>query len=172
MLQGTGAGRRPERSRTRCCSRRQRIDRVELFLNLAIQGLIHGSIYGITAVGLAMVYGLLRILHIAHAGLFTLGRYLSLLITNATGSLLVALVVTSFVAGLIGVLIYRFFYTPIISQPPFVVLIASIGLLIALQEIFRIVFGPYGLSYIDPPLHGRLTVGDFTINMAELSVIP
>jgi len=57
-----------------------------LYLELFIQGLIYGSMYAITAVGLTLVYGLLRILHIAHAGLFTLGGYLGLLLTNATGA--------------------------------------------------------------------------------------
>ena len=47
-----------------------------LFLDLLIQGLLQGSIYGLIAVGLTLVYGLLRILHVAHAGLFTLGGYI------------------------------------------------------------------------------------------------
>jgi hypothetical protein len=59
-----------------------------LYLELLIQGLIYGCMYAIIAVGLALVYGLLRILHVAHAGLFVLGGYLGLLITNATGSLI------------------------------------------------------------------------------------
>ena len=41
-----------------------------LYLELLIQGLIYGSMYAIIAVGLTLVYGLLRILHVAHAGLF------------------------------------------------------------------------------------------------------
>jgi len=66
-----------------------------LYLELLIQGLIYGSMYAITAVGLTLVYGLLRILHIAHAGLFTLGGYLGLLLTNATGSLILAIPLAS-----------------------------------------------------------------------------
>ena len=44
-----------------------------IFIELFVQGLIQGSIYALIAVGLTLVYGLLRILHVAHAGLFTLG---------------------------------------------------------------------------------------------------
>ena len=53
-----------------------------LFLDLLIQGLLQGSIYGLIAVGLTLVYGLLRILHVAHAGLFTLGGYICVIVTN------------------------------------------------------------------------------------------
>ena len=47
-----------------------------LFLELFLQGLLQGSIYALVAVGLTLVYGLLRILHVAHAGLYTLGGIL------------------------------------------------------------------------------------------------
>ena len=61
-----------------------------LFLDLLIQGLLQGSIYGLIAVGLTLVYGLLRILHVAHAGLFTLGGYICVIVTNQTSSFLLA----------------------------------------------------------------------------------
>ena len=41
-----------------------------IFVELFVQGLVQGSIYALIAVGLTLVYGLLRILHVAHAGLF------------------------------------------------------------------------------------------------------
>ena len=44
-----------------------------LRVELLVQGPVYGSMYAIIAVGLTLVYGLLRILHVAHAGLFALG---------------------------------------------------------------------------------------------------
>lgn len=143
---------------------------MSLYLSLAFQGLIHGAIYALVAVGLSMVYGLLRILHIAHAGLFTLGAYLTLVITNATGSFVLALTVAVVVVGVAGVLIYQFCYEPILRQPPYVILIASIGLLIMMQESFRIIFGPYGLSFANPPLQGRLSWAGLSVSAAEITV--
>ena len=78
-----------------------------LYLELLVQGLIQGSMYALIAVGLTLVYGLLRILHIAHAGLFTLGGYLAVVITNASGSLWLALLVAMPAVGLCGMAIYR-----------------------------------------------------------------
>ena len=96
-----------------------------LAFELIVQGLIQGSIYALIAVGLTLVYGLLRILHVAHAGLFTLGGYFGVLVTNATGSLGLALVVAMVAVGVLGMLIYRFCYEPILARPPHVALIAS-----------------------------------------------
>jgi branched-chain amino acid transport system permease protein len=78
-----------------------------LHLELLIQGLIYGSMYAVIAVGLTLVYGLLRILHVAHAGLFALGGYLGLLITNATGYLALGMLLSAVIVGIGGMLIYR-----------------------------------------------------------------
>ncbi len=142
-----------------------------LYLELFIQGLIYGSMYAITAVGLTLVYGLLRILHIAHAGLFTLGGYLGLLLTNATGSLILAIPLASAAVGVVGMLMYRFCYQPILDRPPYVPLIASIGIFIAMEEIFRLIFGPYGLTYINPPLQTQIHLFGIPLRTAEVAMV-
>ena len=115
-----------------------------LYLDLTLQGLIQGSTYALIAVGLTLVYGLLRVLHVAHAGLFTLGAYLGVLLTNALGSLWLAAALAVPLVGLAGMAVYRLVYEPLLARPPFVALIASIGLFIAMEEAFRLIFGPYG----------------------------
>ncbi|MEJ2284343.1 MAG: branched-chain amino acid ABC transporter permease [Desulfobacterales bacterium] len=142
-----------------------------LYLELLIQGLIHGSMYAVIAVGLTLVYGLLRILHVAHAGLFTLGAYLGLLITNATGNLAMGMLVSAVIVGVAGMLMYRLCYQPILDRPPYVALIASIGLFVAMEEIFRLVFGPYGLTYRNPPLQTQITLLGIHLRAAELGMV-
>jgi branched-chain amino acid transport system permease protein len=139
-----------------------------LVVDLFVQGLVQGSIYALIAVGLTLVYGLLRILHVAHAGLFTLGGYFGVLITNQTGSLGLAVVVAMVAVGAIGMAVYRLGYQPILDRPPYIALIASIGLFIAMEEIFRLVFGPYGISYTDPPLQGSLAFAGISLRTAEV----
>jgi branched-chain amino acid transport system permease protein len=142
-----------------------------LYLELLIQGLIQGSMYAIIAVGLTLVYGLLRILHVAHAGLFALGGYLGLLITNATGSLALGMLLSAVMVGIAGMLMYRLCYQPILDRPPYVALIASIGIFVAMEEAFRLVFGPYGLTYNNPPLQSQITLMGINLRMAELGMV-
>jgi branched-chain amino acid transport system permease protein len=142
-----------------------------LAFELTVQGLIQGSIYALIAVGLTLVYGLLRILHVAHAALFTLGGYFGVLVTNATGSFGLAIVVAMVAVGGLGMLVYRFCYEPILARPPYVALIASIGLFIALEEVFRLVFGPYGISYTAPPLTASVAVASMKLKQAEIMVM-
>jgi branched-chain amino acid transport system permease protein len=139
-----------------------------LLLELFVQGLVQGSIYALVAVGLTLVYGLLRILHVAHAGLYTLGGYLGVTVTNASGSLGLALLVAMVCVGVVGMGIYKLCYQPILRHPPFVALIASIGLFIAMEEIYRLVFGPYGISFNQPPLPASLELFGMRLKLAEI----
>ena len=129
-----------------------------LFIDLCIQGLIQGAIYALIALGLTLVYGLLRILHVAHAALFTLGGYIGVVVTNGSGSFLLALVTAMLIVGVVGLASYRVIYKPLLNRMPLIALIASIGVFIASEELFRILFGAYGLSYNTPPLKGQIEV--------------
>ena len=143
-----------------------------LYLELALQGILQGSIYALIALGLTLVYGLLRILHVAHAALFTLGGYIGVIVTNATGSLLLAVLTAMIVVGLLGMAVYKLVYEPILSRPPYVSLIASIALFIVAEECFRIIFGPYGLTYDNPPFQGGIELFDgFYLKHGEALVI-
>ena len=143
-----------------------------LFIELVAQSLVQGSIYALIALGLTLVYGLLRILHVAHASLFTLGAYVGVLTYNASGSLALTLAAAMVVSGLSGVAMFRLAYLPILKQPPHVALIASIGLFIAAEECFRIVFGASGLSFANPPLQGQVQIfGGLQFKQAELAVM-
>lgn len=142
-----------------------------VLLDLTVQGLIQGSMYALIAVGLTLAYGLLRVLHVAHAGLFTLGAYLAVLATNATGSFWVGLAVAGPLVGVVGMAVYRLVYEPILHRPPFVALIASIGLFICLEDAFRLVFGPYGISFAEPTISGSLRLGPITVQLAQAATV-
>ncbi|MGH7317204.1 MAG: branched-chain amino acid ABC transporter permease, partial [Candidatus Rokuibacteriota bacterium] len=113
-----------------------------------INGLTVGSLYALMALGLTMVYGVLRVLHIAHAGVFTLGAYAGLWAFRLSGSFWVALLAAMAAAALCGLAMERWVYSPLLAKPPMTTLIASIGLFIGLEEVYRIVAGPqpYGFE--------------------------
>lgn len=143
-----------------------------LIVELIAQGLVQGSIYALIALGLTLVYGLLRILHVAHASLFTLGAYVGVLAANAGSGLVPAFAAAMLAAGAAGVLMFRLAYQPLLTQPPFVALIASIGLYIASEEAFRIIFGAQGLSFAAPPLQAQVALGGgLHFKQAELMVM-
>ena len=66
---------------------------MQLFFEQLLNGIAMGSIYALITLGLALVYGILRILHVAHAAVYTVGAYAGLFCYSHTGSLLAAFLV-------------------------------------------------------------------------------
>jgi branched-chain amino acid transport system permease protein len=115
---------------------------MRLLIEQILNGLAMGSIYAIVTLGLALVYGVMRILHVAHASVYTVGAYVGVFIFMHTGSLALAFLVAMVVCAMLGVAIERLVYFPLLKCPPYVPLIASIAVMIGIEEVCRLVAGP------------------------------
>jgi branched-chain amino acid transport system permease protein len=134
-------------------------------------GIATGAVYALTTLGLTMVYGVLRVLHVAHAGVYALGAYVGLWSFRATGNFWLSLVVAMAVCALAGLLIERFLYTPLLHLPRIIPLIGSIGLFIAMEEAFRIVAGPYALAYDAEIRFGSLALGPLHLTAPQTLIL-
>jgi branched-chain amino acid transport system permease protein len=117
------------------------------YIDLAVTGISFGCMYAVMSVGLTLVYGLLRILHVAHAAVFALGAYVTVLVANASGSIALGFAAAVVVTPLFGMAIYRLLYEPLLKYRPDVPMIASVGLLVLMQDAFRILFGEQGVTF-------------------------
>ena len=121
-----------------------------MLLQQLINGIMMGSVYALTAMGATLVYGILRILDIANAGAYAVGAYLGWYIYTLTGNLFVAFISSMIITGLIGVVIQKYIYYPIISKPniiPIVPLITSVGLFTLTGDLIRLIAGPSVKNY-------------------------
>ena len=142
------------------------------YVDLAFNGLVFGCMYALMAVGLTLVYGLLRILHIAHAAVYAFGAYVAVIVANATGAIALGVIAAMGAAAVLGIGIYRFLYAPLLAYPPYVPMIASIGLLVFMEDGFRIAFGEQGLTFARNPyptqLHEFLGL---TVNTVQIAIV-
>src|ERR1700680_4689919 len=128
--------------------------------------------YALMAVGLTLVYGLLRILHIAHAAVYAFGAYVAVIVANGSGSVAIGLVAAIAAATLLGMAIYRLLYQPLLDYPPYVAMIASIGLLVFMEDGFRIAFGEQGLTFAHNPYPTQLhEFAGLTVNTVQIAII-
>ncbi|MEB3780694.1 MAG: branched-chain amino acid ABC transporter permease [Desulfurococcales archaeon] len=106
-----------------------------------INGVTVGSIYALTALGLTLVYGILKVLHIAHAGIYVIGAYMGFLAYDYSGNLALAFLLAVGVPALLGLLVERMFYLRLINEPRHVPLMISIALFILMEEVVANLFG-------------------------------
>jgi branched-chain amino acid transport system permease protein len=103
----------------------------------AFNGLLLGGLYAITALGLSMVFGVMRLVNVVHGELLVLGAYLSLFISTALGldPLLTTLIV-AVVLFLVGYSLQLWVFNPVMDrgmEPP---LLTAFGLSIIAQSLF------------------------------------
>lgn len=104
-------------------------------LQQLINGLSLGSMYALIAIGLTMVYGLLRLINFAHGDLLMWGAYLGLLLVVNWGLPLgVAVLVPMVLIGLLGVLVERLAYRPLRGAPEVTMLISSLAVSSLIQN--------------------------------------
>ena len=114
-------------------------------------GLINGSFYALLSLGLAIIFGLLRIINFAQGAMYMLGAFAAWLGLHYMGiNYWVALILVPIVVGLVGVLMERYLLRPIANEDHLYSLLLTFGLALALQGIFTHMFGSSGLSYNIP----------------------
>ncbi|WP_426435380.1 branched-chain amino acid ABC transporter permease [Bradyrhizobium genosp. P] len=137
------------------------------YIDLAVTGVSFGCMYAMMSVGLTLVYGLLRILHVAHAAVFALGAYITVLVANTTGSIALGFAAAVLLTPLFGIAIYRLLYEPLLKYRPDVPMIASVGLLVLMQDAFRILFGEQGVTF----RRNALSFTTFNIHGVTISAV-
>ena len=134
-------------------------------------GISVGSVYALISLGLTMVYGILRILHVAHAGIYTLGAYVGLLAFRLIGDFWLSLLVGMAGSAVAGYLVERLLYMPLLHLPRIAPLIVSIGLFTAMEEGFRIVAGPHTLTYNADIGLGSVSLGSFQLTETQVLIL-
>jgi branched-subunit amino acid ABC-type transport system permease component len=129
---------------------------IEFINNYVIPGLVLGSIYALGAIGVSMIYSILRFAHFAHGDLMTFGAYVAFAVVVALGvSPVVAMPFA--LAGTVAasLVIDRAVYRPFRRHRPIVVVIASFGVALMIRAAIMLIWGVQPAPYvegIDPPL--------------------
>ena len=129
---------------------------IEFINNYLVPGLILGSIYALGAIGVSMIYSILRFAHFAHGDLMTFGAYLAYaVVVAADWPPLVALPFAIAGTAAAALVIDNLAYRPFRKSRPIVVVIASFGVALMLRAAIMLIWGVQPAPYvegIEPPL--------------------
>lgn len=130
-----------------------------------------GSIYALISIGMTMVYGLLKILHVAHAGVYVFGAFVGLFAYTHTNSYVLAFLASALACAIMGHLIYNFVYRKVQNEKPLVPLIVGIGLFTALSDAYRLIAGPYSIAFKSPFGDASITLGSLHMTYSQILVV-
>ncbi len=140
-----------------------------------INGVLMGSIYGLAALGLTLIFGVLKVINFAHGSLLMVGMYAAywaVLLTGVHPYLALVFVLPLMFA--FGYLLQAVVIQPIFKaerevREPITVIIVTTGVWYILDNLALLVFGPQYRNIQDNPLRGRMIeAGEMLISVPKL----
>jgi branched-chain amino acid transport system permease protein len=156
------------------------MNEIVFFINkVVISGMIIGSVYALGAVGLTLVWGILRFANFAHGDLMTFGAFMAFVLTAMMPGIGAAIgLPTAFVVMPIAMIITagftifldKAFYQPLrkTNPKPITLVIASFGVMLMLQGLIRLIWGTAPRNmYVGPKEIYRVPFGGRDIIVTE-----
>lgn len=131
------------------------------FVLACLEGAVTAAVLALTAVGLSLVFGVMRVVNVAHGEFFMLGAVLAWWITSMVGghpatgfvlALLVAPLMVGFIAIIADVAILKR-----LNYDPENTIVATIGILYIIQQVTLMTYGPEARP-VAPPFNARIAL--------------
>jgi branched-chain amino acid transport system permease protein len=136
-------------------------------------GILFGSVYGLMALGLTLVWGAVRLLNLAHGAIFVVGAYVAYwVVTTIHLPILAALPIGVGAAAAFGYLMHLVFIRPVIGKRGFdnATLVATVGLSISVSAAALLIFNPE-YKVVPPVVSGSNNLAGVQITNQGLLVI-
>jgi branched-chain amino acid transport system permease protein len=142
---------------------------VDLFAQILVNGVLLGGLYAVMALGLALVWGVLNIVNLAHGAFIMLGAYLSWHLYTYLGiDPFLGLPITAVVMFCLGYVVQRGLLNLIVRAPMFNTLLITFGLEVVLTYLAQLAFSA-DFRTINPSYAGaHLSLGPLVIPLARL----
>ena len=132
-----------------------------------VSGLLAGALYAMVALGLGLIFGVMRVLNVAHGPLLMLGAYITYWLFSTVGlNPYLSLLVSMPVVFLVGVALHHFFVRRVVDAPELSSLLLTFGISIALVNMAQLAFTS-DLRSVEF-LTGSFLVGPFAFSKSRL----
>jgi branched-chain amino acid transport system permease protein len=144
-----------------------------LFFIQVFNGLVNGAFFALLSLGLAVIFGMLRIVNFAHGALYMLGAFTAYALGERFGlGFWPALFIAPALVGLFGILLERLLIRRLYDLPPSYNLLLTFGLTLLIQDGVRLLYGISGQPYQGPELfQGATNLGFVVFPTYRLFVI-
>ncbi|PSH62792.1 branched-chain amino acid ABC transporter permease [Phyllobacterium sophorae] len=124
---------------------------LQAFLGQLLIGLINGSFYAMLSLGLAIIFGLLRVINFAHGAQYMLGAFVGYLLLAELGiGYWPALILAPLVVGIAGAFVERVALSRLYNLDHLYGLLFTFGLALVIEGTFRYYYGAAGQPYAVP----------------------
>lgn len=143
---------------------------MSFLLQALISGILMGGVYALVAVGLNIVFGVMKVLNFAHGTLMMVAMYMTFWLFRLSAvDPYVSLAITVPVMFFVGVAIQRYLIRPILDAPDHNQLLLTLGLSLFLEHAALVLFTAEPRSVRLPYTDAAIWLGDVSISVARLA---
>ena len=135
-----------------------------------LNGLVVGSSLALVAAGLALLFGVLHIINFAQGDFFMMGGYAVWFALNLTHNYVAAMVLGTLLVAVLGGLLLTAVIWPLLQRSQVLVLLATLGLSLILQQLATNILGG-DTKLVQPPLSAAVPIGPVLYPSYDLVVI-
>ena len=116
--------------------------KMELFLQQLVNGLVIGIIYSLVAIGLTVIYGIFDIINMTQGTFFMIGAFAAYFLTKNLGvSYFLSIPLAMIITGVMGILVERSSVRTLRGQQNIVFLLSTMGLMVLLENLALVLWG-------------------------------
>jgi branched-chain amino acid transport system permease protein len=143
-----------------------------IFIQQLLNGLMLGCTYVLVALGFTLIFGLLRLVHLAHGQVLMVGAYIGLVMISYLGmNIVTSIAATALATGMLGILIYYASIRKVEKGSFLAPLVSTIGVAIILQEIVTKLFTGEKSAFPETVVSQNVNLGFIAFNAAQPFII-
>ena len=141
----------------------------DVYLNVAVGGVLTGMVYGLMALGLSVIFGVVRVVNFAHGEMMTVAMFIAVLaFAGLHLDPLVLLVPIAAVMFVFGYVLQRGLINPFITRPEHTQFLLLVALGIIIANVLLILFGPDARSVQTSYSYDSFQVGPLIVDAAKV----
>src|SRR5262249_19718243 len=134
-----------------------------------VSGFLFGGVYSLMAVGLTLIFGVMRVVNFAHGDMMVWGMYLAWLLSARSGiDPYVSFVVCAAALFLLGFAVQRALVDRIVDAPHEMQILLMLGVALVLENAALAVFGPDPARVRSPVSQATVWIGPIFVDLARL----
>jgi branched-chain amino acid transport system permease protein len=141
----------------------------DLYLNVAVGGVLTGLVYGLMALGLSVIFGVVRVVNFAHGEMMTIAMYMAVFLFSALHlDPLLMMVPIAAVLGVFGYLLQASLINPFITRPEHSQFLLLVAIAIIIVNVLLILFGPDSQNVQVSYAYDSFQIGKLIVDATKL----
>ena len=142
---------------------------MDTLIQASLSGIALGCVYSLVALGFVLIYKATGVLNFAQGELMMVGAYIYFsLVTQLGLTPLLAFGATLVLAGLLGALIERLVLNPLVDEPPFTLVMVTIGLATLLRAATGMIWSHDTFAFPSPISEGAIDMGEVSVPLVDM----